>query len=155
MLHLDPKKKTVCYLLKYSWLNISKMYNQQADAHDFSIAMAFVLLHIHPEKGTAMASIAELMGTPTTSMVRLFNNMEQQKLIVRVKNNTDKRLVHVQLTPKGNEAREVAKAKVKAYNQIITDQIEPSQLAIFLNVLQQINEITESQIQKNETATFS
>ena len=88
---------------------VSKMYNEEASKHESTMAMAFALLNIDFENGTASTSLGPKMGMEATSLSRLLNNLEEKKLIYREKNPNDGRSVLIKLTEFGVEKKKYQK----------------------------------------------
>jgi DNA-binding MarR family transcriptional regulator len=134
------KKRTIDLDIKLTWLNISRMYNTQADQYDFSTSAAFVLLHMDDTKGTQLANVAPMLGMEASSMTRLINGMEDKGLITRRRENLrDRRQVLIYLTETGRKAKSVAKIKVKHFNKKIATQLSPEKIDTFYEVIDVIN----------------
>ncbi len=89
----------VIYKLRSAWFQISKMYNEMAEEHDGTVSMAFVLLAINEEDGTPVTRIAPRMGMEPNSLSRILRSMEERGFIYRKKDESDKRMAFVCLTP--------------------------------------------------------
>jgi DNA-binding MarR family transcriptional regulator len=142
--------ETVCFNIKYSWHSISRMYNERASKYGTTAAVGFVLLNIDPEQGTAATQIGPALGMEATSLSRVFNNMEQDGLIERKNDHTDKRKVTIFLTKLGKEKRQIAKDFVVDFNNKVKEQIPASKLDVFFEVLNEIQTIIEN---KNTSLT--
>ena len=81
--------------LRYTWLSISKMYNEEASKFGATMATAFTLLSIDPKKGTSSTSLGPKMGMESTSLSRILKSLEERKLIKR--NPNPSRSVKVKL----------------------------------------------------------
>ncbi len=135
------KKRTVCFDMKLTWLNIARMYNFEAEHYGLSVSAAFLLLHIDDE-GTQVTQLAPLLGMEASSMTRLLNNIETNGWIERRRDNSnDRRAVKIYLTDTGKIARSVSKEKVKHFNQLVADKVGETNLALFFKVIDQINEL--------------
>jgi DNA-binding MarR family transcriptional regulator len=137
---LKPEQ-TVDYHIKSSWHAINRMYNEQAAKHGSTAAVGFVLLNIDPKEGTPATKIGPLLGMEATSLTRMLKNLEENKLICRVQDKKDKRSVRIFLTPRGSEAREIAKKVVKKFNNAVREAIPEEKLQTFFEVMEKINNI--------------
>ena len=136
------KKRTIDLDIKLTWLNISRMYNTQADRYEFSTSAAFVLLHMDEAKGTQLALVAPMLGMEASSMTRLINSMEDKGLITRRRENLqDRRQVLIYLTEKGRKAKMIAKIKVKHFNKKIAAMVTPEKLDAFFEVIDAMNSL--------------
>ncbi len=65
------KDKTIDYVLRTTWLAVTKMYNEQAAQFDTTMATGFTLLSIDPDDGTPSTSLGPIMGMEATSLSRI------------------------------------------------------------------------------------
>ena len=135
---------TTGHKIKAAWHSISRMYNSYATHADLTIPIAYVLLLLSSKKGTLSTQIAPLLGMEAGSITRLLKSMEQQNLISRKSDQTDKRQVSVYLTDYGIGKRTEAQKIVTVFNDMVKEKIAPKNLNIFLSVLQEIVEIAEN-----------
>ena len=70
--------------------------------------------------------------------------MEENKLIRRKQDATDKRIVKIMLTTKGQQMREVSKKVVINFNETVRKNIPSEKLNTFFDVMRDINQILES-----------
>ena len=83
------KENTIDYVLRTTWLAVTKMYNEQAIKFDSTMATGFTLLNIDPEQGTPSTSLGPKMGMEATSLSRILKTMEERGLIERKPNPDD------------------------------------------------------------------
>jgi MarR family transcriptional regulator, organic hydroperoxide resistance regulator len=136
------REETVDYAIKAAWHAIARMYNQQAAKHDITMSMGFVLLNIHSE-GTPATKIAPLMGLEARSLSRLLKTMEEKGLIDREADRQDKRMVRIVLTKEGKKKKERSRETVLRFNEAVRSQVEPDRLAVFFQVLQDIQKVID------------
>lgn len=130
-------------VIRSTWMSISKMYNTYASEHDSTMANAYTLLCLDPEKGTPSTQLGPKMGIKPTSLSRVLKELEQQKLIVREKNPHDKRGVLVSLTDLGKEKRSYSETIVAMFHTQILTQIPKNEMEEFYVVLKKIYDITK------------
>ncbi len=126
------------------------MYNTYAAQYEMTMAVGYVLLNIDLEKGTPATKIAPLLGMEPRSLVRMLKTLEEKGLIRRVIDGSDKRFVRIMLTEEGKSKREQAREGVITFNQIIREKIAPEKLAVFLDVIKEINFLVDSENQKTK-----
>lgn len=142
------ENKTIDYHLRATWQALSRAYNEEAAKQGGSMSVGFVLLSVDKE-GTPSTSLGPKMGIESTSLTRTLKTMEEKGLIFRKKNPNDGRGVLVFLTPLGKEKRDIAKQGVMQFDKVVRDNISPTKIAIFLEVMNKINQlITEKKIFK-------
>jgi DNA-binding MarR family transcriptional regulator len=125
------------------------MYNHQAGKHDITTSIGFVLLNIHSE-GTPATKIAPLMGLEARSLTRMLKTMEEKKLIYREPDPTDKRSVRIFLTELGKKKKEVSRETVLYFNNKVRELVPESKLKIFLEVMNEINQLAAQGITEVE-----
>jgi DNA-binding MarR family transcriptional regulator len=136
-------EETVDYHIKSSWHSISRMYNQLASSYNLTQAAGYVLMMIDEHEGTYVTKIGPLLGMEPTSMTRLLKSMENEGLIVRIKEKGDKRKVKVWLTKEGLEKRVVVRKVVKRFNKRILKTIGEGEFGIFKDIIQKVNRIAD------------
>ncbi|MFD2248600.1 MarR family winged helix-turn-helix transcriptional regulator [Pontibacter ruber] len=137
-------EETVDYNMKVCWHAISRMYNTEAVKNDITTSIGFVLLNIDQEAGTPATKIAPLLGLEARSLTRILKSMEEKKLIYKVSDERDKRLVRIFLTEKGLEKKEVARRTVKHFNQKVREAIPEQELDVFFRVSSRIISMIEN-----------
>jgi len=144
------REKTVDHHIKAAWLAISRMYNTQAAKYDMTMAIGYVLLNIDAEKGTPATKIAPLLGLEARSLTRMLKTLEERGWIYRIGSTTDKRYVNIYLTEEGKTKRELARKTVIDFNQQINELISPDKLALFFEVIKEINAIVENRVMEEK-----
>jgi DNA-binding MarR family transcriptional regulator len=137
-------EETIDFHIRWAWAKISRMYNMEASKNGGSMSIGYVLLNVDKE-GTPSTHLGPRMGMEPTSLTRILNAMEEQELIVRRPDSKDKRMSRVFLTKKGIQSRELSKNVVLRFNQKIKDRISPKKLETFLEVMQSINQLVETE----------
>lgn len=135
------KDQTIDYILRNTWQNISKMYNEEASKYDGSMSVGFVLLNIDKEKGTPSTALGPKMGIEPTSLTRTLKTMEDKGLIFRKQNPDDGRSVLVFLTDFGKEKRELSKNTVLKFNEKVKNNISDEKMKNFIEVTEIINDL--------------
>ncbi|WP_282018949.1 MarR family winged helix-turn-helix transcriptional regulator [Salegentibacter mishustinae] len=145
------KEKTIDYVLRATWMAVSKMYNEEAGKAGSTMSTGFALLSIDPENGTPSTSLGPKMGMEATSLSRILKTMEDKGLIVRKKNPKDGRSVLIYLTDFGREMREYSKKVVLRFDDAVKENVSEEDLKTFIEVANTIlNLISEKKIYKEE-----
>lgn len=127
--------------LRFTWLVVQKMYNEQASKFNSTMVMGFTLLSIDPKNGTPSTSLGPKMGIEPTSLSRTLKNLEERGLIIRKSNPDDGRSVLIVLTEDGLKMRDVSKEVVLSFYDALNEKISQEELDVFYGVLQKINSI--------------
>jgi len=137
-------EQTIDFHIKYTWQNITKMYNAVAARFGGSMAVGYILLNIDAETGTPSTALGPKMGMEATSLSRILKSMEEKGLIERKPNPLDGRGVFICLTPFGLAKREDAKAAVLTFNQTLYENIAEDDLNAFFRVMTTVNELIDT-----------
>ncbi|PKD20950.1 MarR family transcriptional regulator [Salegentibacter salinarum] len=145
------KEKTIDYVLRATWMAVSKMYNEEAGKAGSTMSTGFALLSIDPENGTPSTSLGPKMGMEATSLSRILKTMEDKGLILRKKNPKDGRSVLIYLTDFGQEMREYSKKVVLRFDEAVKENVSEVDLKTFIEVANTIlSLISEKKIYKEE-----
>lgn len=136
-------RKRVDFVIRQSWKNIEKMYNNEASKYDVTFSIGFTLISIDPEKGSPSTSIGPIMGLESNSISRILNSMENKNLITRRPNPADGRGILILLTKLGLKKRMIVIEKIRYFKSLVREKIDPSDLEAFHRVTLQLNDIIE------------
>jgi DNA-binding MarR family transcriptional regulator len=134
---------SVDYNIKLAWHAISRMYNAEASKYGITASIGFILINIDSENGTPATKIAPQFGLEARSITRTLKSMEKDGLIFRKQSDTDKRVVHIFLTEKGKQKKEIARRVIKKFNVLIYENIEQEKLQTFFEVIKKINSLID------------
>ncbi len=138
------KNKTLDYILRATWQAVSRMYNEEANKYDATMATGFALLSIDREEGTPSTALGPRMGMEATSLTRTLKSMEEKGLITRKKNPEDGRGVLIYLTDFGKEKRELSKNTVLKFNESVRQHVSEEKINNFIEVAEIINELIQN-----------
>lgn len=148
------KEKTIDYVLRATWIAVSKMYNEEAGKAGSTMATGFALLSIDPEKGTPSTSLGPKMGMEATSLSRILKTMEDKGLIIRKKNPKDGRSVLLHLTSFGKEMREFSKGVVLRFDEAVKENVPEEDLKTFIRVANTITDLIGDKKIYNQELNF-
>ena len=129
---------TADFHIRWSWYNISRMYNLKASDYGGTMAIGYALLNIDKE-GTPSTKLGPKMGMEPRSMTRMIKSLEKNGLIEKKADKKDKRMVRLFLTESGNELRKKSRDVVIKFNEKIFETINQNELNICFKVLKEIN----------------
>jgi DNA-binding MarR family transcriptional regulator len=137
-------KRTIEQEIRYTWLLISKMYNEEAEKFGGSMTVGFALLSLNPKEPIPSTSLGPKMGMESTSLSRTLKFMEEESLIERLPNPDDGRGILIKLTKRGIDYRNYAKDQVMKFNKTIIGDLGEEAINNFLNVINQINKLIKN-----------
>ena len=139
-------EETIDFHIRWAWLKIAKMYNQEAVKHGLTQSTGFVLLSIDHVKGTPSTRLGPMMGMEPTSLSRTLKSMEQRSWIERKSDATDGRVTTVHLTTEGKRLREISKSTVIGFNKKVLAEVDKESFKNFIHVI----EVIEKHTSKNK-----
>ena len=137
-------KRTIEQEIRYTWLLISKMYNEEAEKFGGSMTVGFALLSLNPKEPIPSTSLGPKMGMESTSLSRTLKFMEEESLIERLPNPDDGRGILIKLTKRGIDYRNYAKDQVVKFNKTIMGDLGEEAINNFLHVINQINKLIKN-----------
>lgn len=143
---MNYKEESIDHHLRATWQAVAKMYNEEANKFESTMATGFALLNIDMNDGTPSTALGPQMGMEATSLSRILKAMEEKELIYREKNPNDGRSVLIKLTDFGKEKREISKSIVIQFNKKIKEQITDEQLRNFFEVTNKINQLISEKL---------
>lgn len=135
--------ETIDSKLKSAWQIVSRMYNLEASQHNATIAIGHFLLNVDSNEGSYASDIAPALGTESTSLSRIINSLEKEKLIIRKANKDDRRKIKIVLTAKGKQKKELAKTYVRDFNLRVEEKIGRTRIEEFFKTINDIVELAE------------
>ena len=135
--------ETVDSKVRTSWQVISRMYNVEAAGYGATMAIVHFLLNIDSSEGSYASDIAPRLGMEGSSLSRIIQTLENEKLIIKKNDNTDKRKVRLILTDKGKKYKELAKNSVREFNTLLESKIGKKKIEDFYKVITEITNIAE------------
>ena len=135
--------------IRSSWIELFKLYNDQAAEKGVSLSMAFVLLTINEKFGTPVTKIAPRMSMEPNSLSRILKAMEKKGAIYKRKDKSDKRKVYICLTEYGIELRDLAAQRLFSFEKAIHEKVNKNDIIAFFRVMDTIPNVVET-IKKNK-----
>ena len=124
--------------IRSSWIELYKLYNDQAAEKGVSLSMAFVLLTINENFGTPVTKIAPRMSMEPNSLSRILKAMEKKGAIYKRKDKADKRKVYICLTDYGLELRDLAAQRLFSFEKAIHENVDTKDIEAFFRVMNKI-----------------
>lgn len=123
------------WLLRQAQLALNLRIAEETDLGGPTIPQWVPLYKVHLGQADTVADLARKCTVDAGAMTRLLDRLESRGLCRRVRSQTDRRVVHIQLTPEGVAAAEkVPQALMRVYADALCDfsDEERQQLQSFL-----------------------
>ncbi len=135
-------EETIDHPIRWAWHRIARRYNAEAAHYGGSMSIGYALLNIDPE-GTPSTKLGPKMGMEPRSLTRTLRNMEEKGLIQRRPDGKDGRMMRIFLTPEGKRMRDISKAAVIHFNELVQANIPARELVAFHAVMHKINALLD------------
>ncbi|MBS1568059.1 MAG: MarR family transcriptional regulator [Bacteroidetes bacterium] len=135
-------EETIDHPIRWAWHRIARRYNAEAAQYGGSMSIGYALLNIDPE-GTPSTKLGPKMGMEPRSLTRTLRNMEEKGLIQRRPDGKDGRMMRIFLTPEGKRMRDISKAAVLHFNELVQANIPARELVAFHAVMHKINALLD------------
>jgi len=108
------------YMLRDALLAVSQCVNERADLTGSTLPQWLPLHKVHAGHADTVAELARVCTIDTGAMTRLLDRLERKGLCQRVRSQSDRRVVHIELTPAGVAVAErVPHILCEVYNQVL------------------------------------
>ena len=142
-LYFMKPTETADFHIRWSWYNISRMYNTKANKYGGTMAIGYTLLNIDKD-GTPSTKLAPKMGMEPRSLTRMIKSLETKGWIEKRIDKNDKRIVNIYLTKTGITMRNRTRNSVIKFNKTIQEKINESELKTCFKVLNEINTLIDN-----------
>ncbi|MFU1796097.1 MarR family winged helix-turn-helix transcriptional regulator [Paenibacillus azoreducens] len=117
---------------------ISDAFNARLRENNITRVKWIALFFIGQEKNISQKELAQKMNANESSIARLLERMEKDDLCVRTRDTSDRRIIRISLTPKGEQLRSELLPLGQDFHEDATKDISPAELEIFKNVLEKM-----------------
>ncbi|HEV2954260.1 MAG TPA: MarR family transcriptional regulator [Candidatus Dormibacteraeota bacterium] len=118
--------------LRWAGKELHMATERLAEKHDLSEGRLQVLMILkHHPNGVALGELARMGNTSARNMTWLIDHLEQDGLVVRVQDPSDRRSVHARLSEGGLASIEKVWESVIQTQSHLTNEISPSELDQF------------------------
>ena len=100
------------------------------------IAMYYMLKH----GKIRQKDLAEIMNIKDSTVARLIDRMEKEEQVKRIKDDVDKRVTYIELTPKGKKRIEELLPEGEKMSKIFSRNITDDEFNVFLSVLSKMED---------------
>jgi MarR family transcriptional regulator for hemolysin len=119
----DPLTKRLTFLGRA----IKDQFSARLAEYGCTISTWAVLSHVHANEGLSQAQIAALIGIEGPTLARHLDRLCLEGLVTRCRDDQDRRIVRVHLTPKGEERWEELKDVRTRFDDHVTRDLTDDQ----------------------------
>ncbi|MBS4537638.1 MarR family transcriptional regulator [Clostridium sp. D2Q-11] len=93
------------------------------------------LYYLGNDEEFSQRDLADVMNIKESTIARLIDRMEREELVIRKRNEKDRRIMNLVLTEKGKAKRKELLPKGEEFNDIVSKGIPEKDMKIFMSVL--------------------
>lgn len=132
------------YMLRRAQLALAQRVNEQIDPGCSTLPQWLPLHKVHAGYADTVAELARVCTVDAGSMTRLLDRLEKKGLCRRVRSQSDRRVVHIRLTPAGVAVAErVPRILCEVYNQALSG-FTPQEWAQFQALLARLTQTAQA-----------
>ena len=117
---------------------------ERAMAGGLGSAISITEIHIIEKIGAMepvrMSEVAKSIGVTLATLTVACDKLEAKELVSRARSSTDRRVVHITLTPKGHAAYEYHKAFHERMIASVMETLSPEQAAVLAQSLEKLQD---------------
>nr|WP_280521387.1 MarR family transcriptional regulator [Paenibacillus mangrovi] len=113
-------------------------FNVRLQEHQITRVKWIALFFIGEVNNISQKELAQRMNANESSIARLLERMEKDDLCIRTRDTSDRRIIRISLTSKGEQLRAELLPLGQIFHEDATKGISPSELDIFKNVLEKM-----------------
>ena len=106
--------------------------------NDLTNDQHYILRYIHQSGKCTSSELAEAFEVNKSAITAIINRMVDRGLIQRTRDENDRRVVYLTLTPEGNELFEEAQEKIRLLVESIITQFEETEIKNFINTFEKL-----------------
>ena len=103
-----------------------------------------ILQHIHRQHASTSTEIANTFGVGKSAITALVNRLFEKDLIIRERDQKDRRIVYLSLTEKGTELVKQTQAEVYRFISDKLSNFSENDVEAFLNALEKLANLMEN-----------
>ena len=118
---------------------------------DCSKNEVLILWLLYRQTEVNMSQVADYIHTPLNTATGIITRMEKKKLITRQRSELDKRVVTIQLAPKGQQQIKDLMKEISYYGLQLASAFSQEELELFFRMLNKVKEVMKQERRKENT----
>lgn len=118
---------------------------------DCSKNEVLILWLLYRQTEVNMSQVADYIHTPLNTATGIITRMEKKKLVTRQRSELDKRVVTIQLAPKGQQQIKDLMKEISYYGLQLASAFSQEELELFFRMLNKVKEVMKQERRKENT----
>lgn len=134
--------ETVVDNLMYLYPLISKSFSKQMRSKtNLNPGSLFIMGVLSVHKTLSMSEIGRKLSMPKPHVTVLIDKLIEEKMVERIADLTDRRIIHIRITEKGIQQFQTIKQEISEEMRHQLEQLTEEQLTTFAKATQQVREL--------------
>lgn len=146
-----PFEESVGYQIRTAHRLLQRLLQTQIEPHGLSLGTWYFLRALWAEDGLTQRELSRRIGTMEPTTMSALRSLEAGGLIERVRNKTDRRKLHVFLTPKGRALKHSLLPVARRVVGIAVTGLSGREVALLLDLLHVVSDNVRREL-KDEAA---
>ena len=125
-------------LLFLLFIDLQSIYRKNISIDKLTFPQ-LIALYIIPFNGIEMSLLSKKIGVDISTLSRLINGLERKKLVNRIPDKKDKRIIRICLSSNSDVIKDRLEKQIDKIGDVIESKIKPSQKDNFNNVLSKLH----------------
>jgi len=141
--------KEIISNLKETKLLVDKCLKNKISIGNFTMPQMLIILNLAENKKMKISDLSENIGLTNSTVSGIVDRLEEQSVVERTRSTTDRRVVHVELTPKYSNLHYELNDNIDKYMDEIFSEVTIEQLE---NTMENLNTLKKA-LQNHLTST--
>ncbi len=143
---LKPEVDAVVEALVYLYTESRRLTKGMAASYGLTGPQLTVVKLLEAVGDLSLSQLSERIRAQNSTVTGIVDRMEREGLVVRSRSKTDRRVIHIKLTPKGASlAREVPIEPIAILRRAL-EQLDPGEVRTLLHTMTRLAKLVEDQV---------
>lgn len=136
-----PLQESVGYQIRATHRLLQRYLQMKIEPYNVTLGMWYFLRALWNEDGLTQRELSNRIGTMEPTTLSAIQIMESRGLVTRVRSKTDRRKIHIRLTPK---ARKLKKDLIPLARQVVQTSVQTLSAAEIQQLLNALGEVQKN-----------
>jgi len=133
----------VAFLTNQTAKKLADSFNDRLSRLGITRVQWIAIYYLEKYQEMSQKELGQKMNIQASSVARLIDRMERDGYVQRVRNVSDRRVIHLSLTPKGEEFNKKLIPEGEKMSRIFSNNITEDEMTVFLQVLKKMEKNLE------------
>ncbi len=124
----DEKNMTFLRLVRQNSRGIKREIFKKMNTEDFSHSQINLILHLNGDKKRPISLLSKIVQVQKSNMTTLIDSLEKENIVIRSRDLSDRRIIHLNLTKKGIIVKNKLLAEYQQHLSVILNDVSEQEL---------------------------